>query len=233
MSAPAPAAGVVAGVVADAVAAVGDDPVADAALVRTVATEGRGAAAAGPAPPLDYRIAFDSAPIGLVLSRQRQIVDCNQQLLAMFGAQRVQLLGRSFEVLYPSTDEFERTGARIAASLDAQGWYADDRVMKRLAGPAQAELFWCHVTGRALDPLQPHAAGIWAFEDLSSKRKLKVAFTAREREIAALLIEGLTSKQIGKRLGISPRTVDVYRARLMRKMGAATTTELVNKLLSG
>ncbi|MEY3252048.1 MAG: hypothetical protein RL227_1021, partial [Pseudomonadota bacterium] len=56
-------------------------------------------------------------------------------------------------------------------------------------------------------------------------------FTAREREIAALLIEGLTSKLIGKRLGISPRTVDVYRARLMKKTGAATTPELVTKLL--
>ena len=183
--------------------------------------------------PLDYRIAFDLAPIGLVLSRQRQIVDCNQQLLAMFGAQRDQLLGQSFEVLYPSTVEFERTGARIAASLDAQGCYADDRVMKRLAGPAGGELFWCHVSGRTLDPLLPHAEGIWAFEDLSPKRRLKVVFTAREREIAALLIDGLTSKQIGKRLVISPRTVDVYRARLMRKVGAATTPELVNRLLSG
>ncbi len=182
---------------------------------------------------LDYRTAFDQAPIGLVLSRQRQIVDCNRQALAMFGAEREQLRGRSFELLYPSSDEFERTGARIVASLDAQGWYADERVMKRLAGPAADELFWCHVSGRALDPAAPHAAGIWAFEDLSSRRKLKVDFTAREREIAALLINGLTSKQIGKRLVISPRTVDVYRARLMRKVGAATTPELVNKLLSG
>ena len=184
-------------------------------------------------PPLDYCTAFNLAPIGLVLSRQRQIVDCNQQVLAMFGAARDQLLGRSFEVLYPSPDEFERTGARIVTSLDRQGWYADDRVMKRLAGPAHGELFWCHVSGRALDPTAPHAAGIWSFEDLSSRRKLKVDFTPREREIAALLITGLTSKQIGKRLVISPRTVDVYRGRLMRKMGAATTAELVNKLLSG
>ena len=51
--------------------------------------------------------------------------------------------------------------------------------------------------------------------------------------IAALLIEGLTSKLIGKRLAISPRTVDVYRARLMRKVGALGTAELVNKLLNG
>ncbi|MFY9514398.1 MAG: LuxR C-terminal-related transcriptional regulator [Rubrivivax sp.] len=178
---------------------------------------------------LDYRTAFDLAPIGMVLSRQRLMIDCNQELLHMFAAGREQLIGRSFEVLYPTHDEFERTGQRIVAALDAQGRYADERVMKRMSG----ELFWCHVSGRALDPAQPHAAGIWAFEDLSARRVLKIEFTAREREIAALLIDGLTSKQIGKKLAISPRTVDVYRARLMRKTGAATTPELVNKLLSG
>jgi len=184
----------------------------------------------------DYRTAFDLAPVGLALSRQRLMVDCNRELLAMFRAEREQLIGRSFEILYPTADEFERTGLRIAAQLDAAGRYADERVMRRLAGAGPArdgELFWCHVSGRALDPAQPHAAGIWAFEDLSSKRALKFELTPREREIAALLIEGLTSKGVGRRLGISPRTVDVYRARLMRKTGAATTPELVKRLLSG
>ena len=193
----------------------------------------RPAAAASAAPALDYRTAFDLAPIGLVLSRERLIIDCNQQMLAMFAASGEQLVGRSFEVLYPTRDEFQRTGERIVASLDNQGRYADDRVMKRLSGANGGELFWCHVSGRALDPGRPHAAGIWSFEDLSARRRLTVDFTAREREIAALLIEGLTSKLMGKRLGISPRTVDVYRARLMRKTGAATTAELVNKLLGG
>lgn len=181
---------------------------------------------------LDYRTAFDMAPIGMVLSRNRLMVDCNQQLLEMFGAQRDQLIGQSFEVLYPSTAEFERTGARIVASLGRDGRYADERVMRRLSAPLGNELFWCHVSGRALDPALPHAAGIWTFEDLSAVRQLKADLTPREREIAALLIEGLTSKLIGKRLAISPRTVDVYRARLMRKYEAATTPELVHKLLS-
>ena len=178
--------------------------------------------------PLDYETAFDQAPIGLVLSKDRLIVRCNQQLLVMFGATRPdQLDGRSFELLYPTHDEFERTGARIVASLDKRGFYADERIMKRLSG----ELFWCHVSGRALDPQQPHAAGIWSFEDLSARRKVSAELTPREREIAALLIEGLTSKRIGQKLAISPRTVDVYRARLMRKYSASTTPELVNKLL--
>jgi PAS domain S-box-containing protein len=177
----------------------------------------------------DYRTAFEFAPIGLVLSRNRLMIDCNRAVLAMFGAEREQLIGQSFRVLYPTQGEYERTGERIVASLDADGRYSDERVMRRVEG----ELFWCHVWGHALDAHDPHAAGIWSFEDLSSKRSLKLDFTAREREIAALLIEGLTSKMIGKRLGISPRTVDVYRARLMRKVGAGTTAELVHKLLSG
>jgi PAS domain S-box-containing protein len=176
----------------------------------------------------DYRTAFEFAPIGLVLSRHRLMIDCNRAALAMFRAEREQLIGQSFRVLYPTQGEYERTGERILASLDIDGRYADERVMRRVDG----ELFWCHVWGHALDAADPHAAGIWSFEDLSSKRSLKLDFTPREREIAALLIQGLTSKMIGKRLGISPRTVDVYRARLMRKVGASTTAELVHKLLA-
>jgi PAS domain S-box-containing protein len=185
-----------------------------------------------PAPPaLDYRTAFDQAPVGMCLSRNRLMVDCNRELLQMFGAEHEQLVGCSFEVLYPTHAEFERTGARIVTSLDAGGRYADERVMKRVGGAAAGELFWCHVSGRALDPQAPHAEGIWSFEDLSARRQIGVELTPREREVAALLIEGLTSKLIGKRLDISPRTVDVYRARLMKKHRAATTPDLVHKLL--
>jgi PAS domain S-box-containing protein len=199
---------------------------------KAPARPARDVAAVHAAPALDYHTAFELAPIGLVMSRQRQIIDCNERVLEMFGASRAMLINRSFEVLYPTHEEFERTGARIVASLDAHGWYADDRVMKRLGGQRCGELFWCHVSGRALHPGEPHAAGIWSFEDLSARRQLKADLTPREREIAALLIEGLTSKQIGRRLTISPRTVDVYRARLMKKYGAATTALLVHKLVS-
>lgn len=181
----------------------------------------------------DYRTAFELAPVGLVLSRNRQMLDCNRRLLEMFAATRDAIVGQSFELLYPSAGEFMRAGERIVATLDANGCYADERVMRRVGAKAPGgELFWCRVTGRALDPRHPHAEGIWSFEDLSPRRPLSVELTAREREIAALLIEGLTSKLIGRRLAISPRTVDIYRGRLMRKYGAATTAELVNRLLT-
>jgi PAS domain S-box-containing protein len=182
---------------------------------------------------IDYRVAFDLAPVGLALSRNRSIVDCNQHLCDMFGATREQLLGQSFQILYPSADEYERTGARIAPLLNRNGTYSDDRIMKRVDGRLKGEAFWCHVTGRALNRQAPHEAGIWCFEDLSASRPVKAELTAREREVAAQLMQGLTSKQIGKILAISHRTVEIYRARLMRKYQASTAGDLVHKLMAG
>lgn len=182
---------------------------------------------------IDYRLAFEQAPVGLALSRQRNIVDCNAALCAMFGASKAQLMGQSFLLLYPSADEFERMGLRIAPLLGRGGAYSDERIMKRVDGRFKGETFWCHVTGRALDPSDPHAVGIWSFEDLSHKRPLKTQLTGREREVAAHLMEGLSSKEMGKALGISPRTVEIYRARLMRKYQAHSTPDLVHRLLLG
>ncbi|MDP2742204.1 MAG: LuxR C-terminal-related transcriptional regulator [Hydrogenophaga sp.] len=182
---------------------------------------------------IDYRLAFELAPVGLALSRHRTMIDCNQVLCEMFGAMREQLVGQSFQILYPSADEFERTGARMSPLLGRNGTYADDRIMKRVDGRLKGETFWCHVTGRALRREAPHEAGIWSFEDLSSRRTVKAELTAREREVAAFLMDGLTSKEIGKVLGISPRTVEIYRARLMRKYQAHSTPDLVHRLIAG
>jgi PAS domain S-box-containing protein len=182
---------------------------------------------------IDYRLAFEHAPIGMVLSRDRIILDCNRHVCEVFGTEREALIGESFALLYPSTDEFERIGQRILSKMKQGGSYADDRIMRRVDGHRKGELFWCHVTGRALDPAQPLGAGIWTFEDLSARRPVKAELTAREREVAARLLEGLTSKEIGKALDISHRTVEIYRARLMRKYRAGTTAELVLKLTVG
>ena len=182
---------------------------------------------------IDYRLAFELAPVGLALSSNRAMVDCNRHLCEMFGARLEQLVGQSFQVLYPSAAEFERTGARIAPLLNRHGTYSDDRIMKRLDGRFKGETFWCHVTGRALNPASPHEAGIWTFEDLSQRRPVKAELTAREREVAALLMDGLSSKEIGRALLISHRTVEIYRAKLMRKYAASNTGDLVHKLMSG
>jgi DNA-binding NarL/FixJ family response regulator len=54
-----------------------------------------------------------------------------------------------------------------------------------------------------------------------------VALSPREREVVRLIAGGQTSKEIGRALAISPRTVDTYRDRLRDKLGLHTVAELV------
>jgi DNA-binding NarL/FixJ family response regulator len=53
------------------------------------------------------------------------------------------------------------------------------------------------------------------------------ALTAREREVLQLVAEGLTSRAIAARLGVSPRTIESHRANLMAKLRTPTTAGLV------
>ena len=53
----------------------------------------------------------------------------------------------------------------------------------------------------------------------------------RQREVMDLVAAGLSSKQIALQLGISPRTVENYRAWVMERMGAGNVAELVRKVL--
>jgi len=51
--------------------------------------------------------------------------------------------------------------------------------------------------------------------------------TSAERAVMELLVTGMTSKEIANYLGNSKRTIDIHRARIMKKTGAATTKELL------
>lgn len=51
--------------------------------------------------------------------------------------------------------------------------------------------------------------------------------SSREQEVLALTAEGFSSREIGKKLFISPKTVDTYRSRIMDKLGLSHRSELV------
>lgn len=63
-----------------------------------------------------------------------------------------------------------------------------------------------------------------AIEEL---RLLLERLTPREREVMDLMVLGHSNKVIASKLGISPRTVEIYRSRVMEKMGVHTLAELV------
>lgn len=54
----------------------------------------------------------------------------------------------------------------------------------------------------------------------------------RQRQVMELAARGRTNKEIGAEIGISPRTVEIYRARVMERMGAPTLADLVRIAIS-
>ena len=146
-------------------------------------------------------------------------VENGRAMVAIVGEDLDDLVGDDGEVLDALQDL-----ARLAVMRET-GHYADERIMRRRSGA----LFWCRVRGKSLTPDDPFARGVWSFADLSDERPL-VALTPRERDVAILTARGLTSKEIGRDLGLSYRTIEVYRARLLEKFGARKLPELVAKL---
>lgn len=56
--------------------------------------------------------------------------------------------------------------------------------------------------------------------------------TRREREVLQLITNGQSNKEAGRELGISPRTIEVHRARVMEKLGARNTADLMRIVLT-
>jgi PAS domain S-box-containing protein len=168
---------------------------------------------------------FEFAPIGLTVTRRRIIERCNARFCEMFGYGREALIGQSLALLYPSRDEFERIGEIGTGVMKGTGRYEDERIMRRKSGG----LFWCRVRGQTLTPDDPLDHSVWSMADLSESRPI-VQLTRRERQIAMLLTEGKTAKEIARDLGISHRTAEAHRARLIAKFEARNTPELVARL---
>ncbi|MCT8970656.1 response regulator transcription factor [Microbaculum marinisediminis] len=57
--------------------------------------------------------------------------------------------------------------------------------------------------------------------------------TPRERDVLREITAGATNKEAGRTLGISPRTIEVHRARIMEKLGARNTADLMRIVLAG
>jgi two-component system, LuxR family, response regulator FixJ len=73
--------------------------------------------------------------------------------------------------------------------------------------------------------VEPEALALQAQRGEFSRRLQHLS--AREREVFEAVSEGASNKVAAQRLGISPRTIEIYRANVMSKMGAENLSQLV------
>jgi len=82
---------------------------------------------------------------------------------------------------------------------------------------------------RALEQYAPDAA---AAPNATAPFAGEELLTPRERDVLHQIASGASNKEAGNRLGISPRTVEVHRARIMDKLGARNAADLVRIVFS-
>lgn len=171
-------------------------------------------------------IGFQLAPAALCVTQQRIISTCNNAFLELFGYAAGELTERSIEMLYPTTQEFLRIGARGYPRMEQGGRYQDERLMQRKDG----SMLWCRVSGQTSDTASPTRLAVWMFERLNHTDVSTRGLSPREREVVVCLAQGLSSKEIARVLLLSPRTVEMHRTRLLRKLGVRSTAQLLAQL---
>lgn len=119
-------------------------------------------------------------------------------------------------------------GVVLPIALYAENPVPADIVEAMLSG-AIDYLKWPIQADELVEALQRIALRSEAFaeqerKEVSARARTK-ALSPRESEVLELMIDGYSSKDIGTRLGISPRTVEIHRANVLRKLNARSTAE--------
>ncbi len=172
------------------------------------------------------KLAFERAPIGIVLTENRIIKACNQTFVDLFGYSRDELISQSFRMLYETRREFDDIRDIGLTPLRETGSYTDERLMLHRDG----SMFWCRFRAQTLTPDDPLGQTVLTFSDISETHQT-IALTPRERQVVMLLRKGQTSKEIARNLSISPRTVEDYRATLLAKFEVKNVAELLAQLV--
>ena len=63
--------------------------------------------------------------------------------------------------------------------------------------------------------------------DMKNSRRATPRLTPLERQVLSLVAHGYTSKQIGEKLGISPRTAETHRVNIGRRLGIRNVAQMV------
>ena len=174
------------------------------------------------------RLAFLHAPDATLLLADRVILRASLRVAAVFGWTAAELEGQSIRMLYPGQTDFQVIGERAREAMRQVEVYRDERFMRHKAG----QLVWVEGHGTALDRHDPQKLAVWTYRPVEPSVAVPNALTEAEKRVARYLVNGFTSKEIAGALGCSPRTVEVHRANMIRKMAVRNTPELISQLLA-
>jgi PAS domain S-box-containing protein len=178
---------------------------------------------------INFATVFKYVPIAICISDEQTVKLCNPAASHLFGYTAETLIDMPIAMLWPSLVSHKWMPEKILGVIADSGCYTDVRTLKQ----ANTDLFWCHISGTQYDECRDAMRYIWTFVKAEPTPQLVDALSPRERQIATALILGKTSKAIAQDVGLSIRTIEYYRERLMRRLGVANYKELICRLAIG
>lgn len=129
------------------------------------------------------------------------------------------------------TERTDGSAVLEALKLDVRGYINKSDDLRFIAPAIQAVASGERLIAEDLERAAVAALGRLAKQARESS-EMSEKLTARERQILTMVSDGLTMQQIGRRLSISPRTVETHVGKLYRKLGVRTRVQAVSKAAS-
>jgi diguanylate cyclase (GGDEF)-like protein/PAS domain S-box-containing protein len=110
---------------------------------------------------------LDNAIVGIVLLKQRVIIQCNRRFEEMFGYGEGEMLGYTTRIIYRTDEDYQAIGERAYSALDRGEVYLEEIRLKR----KDSSIFWGYLHGRALDWNHPENGSVWIYTDQTVQKQ--------------------------------------------------------------
>jgi diguanylate cyclase (GGDEF)-like protein/PAS domain S-box-containing protein len=113
---------------------------------------------------------FDNAPVGIVFTRDRKVVTCNERMLAMFGYQLADVVGRDGRGLYPQEDTWRQRNEDIARAF-ARG---EQAAFQEAFVTRTGETLWCQVRAAQVEASDgAWGTAVFTFADINDRKRME------------------------------------------------------------
>ncbi|MES2322945.1 MAG: EAL domain-containing protein [Pseudomonadota bacterium] len=132
---------------------------------------------------LEQKAILENAAVGIMLSKNRVIEECNIRAAEMFGYSEHELIGMSSVCVFPSVKAYEDMGAESGPRLATGEAYTTELQLRCKDG----SLLWCRLYGRAVDPQDAGHGTIWILEDIDEPHHNEARLRRAVLEMQAIM----------------------------------------------